>query len=44
MPLAKLGGSATELSVTDELPERCCDRSSMPTRQYDPLINIAHLQ
>lgn len=26
------------------MPERCGDRSSMPTRHYSPLINIAHIQ
>jgi len=26
------------------MSERCGDRSSMPTRHYEPLINIAHLK
>jgi hypothetical protein len=39
-PPVKSGGSATELSPI--VPERCGDRSSMPTRRYESLINFAH--
>jgi hypothetical protein len=42
MNRANLPGGTIELSVTDGCQRPGGDRSSMPTRQRGPLVNIAH--
>jgi hypothetical protein len=42
LPLRDKDGGTIELSLTDGCQRPGGDRSSMPTRQCDPLVNIAH--
>jgi hypothetical protein len=41
--LCYIGGSATELSVTENCRERVGDGTSMPPYKADLLVNIAHI-
>jgi hypothetical protein len=40
---ATLGGSATELSVTENCRGRVGDGTNMPRRKANLLVNIAHI-